>query len=336
MGARTSRALPGQMRAVVLDEGGRETRVVETELPRPGPGQLLVEVRAAPINPSDLAHMKGRYAHTVGAAQLGFEGAGVVVATGPGALAAWMLGRRVSFYCPAGGSWATHAVVDVANAYELAGGQGFEEGATGLANPLTAMMFLDAVRQHSARAVVLTAGASAIARMFARVLEAEGVLVLLVVRREEQAAALRAESDRYLVLNQTDPGFEAALAELAKLHGVRLCFECVGGELLETVLRALPSRSQVYLYGVLSMRKTALDCIELLFKSCAVRGFHLKHYAAQLPLQRKLRVYLDFLRFRRRGLFATPVSRRFALAELPAAVAHYKANMSAGKVLLLP
>ncbi|MCG8535433.1 MAG: hypothetical protein MI808_10090 [Pseudomonadales bacterium] len=61
----------------------------EVPVPIPGPGQVLIKVSRGSMNPNDLYHIKGVYSSTFDYPYprgVGFEGAGVVVASGPGIL----------------------------------------------------------------------------------------------------------------------------------------------------------------------------------------------------------------------------------------------------------
>jgi len=94
--------LPSVMQAVVVQryEPGLSGLIVQSvPVPQPGPGQVLVQMRAAPINPSDMMFVQGLYGFTKPAPVVaGFEGAGVVVAK---ALALWSPQGLVC--CPASG-----------------------------------------------------------------------------------------------------------------------------------------------------------------------------------------------------------------------------------------
>ncbi|MDD7540726.1 MAG: zinc-binding dehydrogenase [Mobiluncus porci] len=62
-----------------------QPRVVEVERPKPGPGEVLIEVRAAGVNRADLLQVAGHYPSPPGAPDtLGLETAGVVVEVGEG------------------------------------------------------------------------------------------------------------------------------------------------------------------------------------------------------------------------------------------------------------
>ena len=93
------------------------------EVPKPGPGQVLIKVEAAVINPSDLYMMRGDYGGTFEYPLVpGAEGSGTVVGYGGGWMAWSLMGKRVGFTRPAekggkyskGGSYAEYCVT---NAY---------------------------------------------------------------------------------------------------------------------------------------------------------------------------------------------------------------------------
>src|SRR5512143_1964356 len=79
--------LPAQMTVVAISKpGGPEVLIPEQRaLPVPGPGELLVKVKAAGVNRPDVAQRSGAYPPPPGASDLpGLEIAGEVVATGSG------------------------------------------------------------------------------------------------------------------------------------------------------------------------------------------------------------------------------------------------------------
>ena len=91
--------LPDQMTAVVLDSysGVDALRVEQRKVPEPNQNEVLVRVAASPINPSDLAFLEGRYGFECAPPVVpGGEGSGTVVATGPGMISRYFLGKRVA------------------------------------------------------------------------------------------------------------------------------------------------------------------------------------------------------------------------------------------------
>jgi NADPH2:quinone reductase len=95
------------MRAIVADGEGR-LKVVEREVPQPGPGEVLVKVAAAGINRPDVLQRRGMYPPPPGAPDiLGLEVAGEVVAAGQDDEA--LIGHKVCALV-AGGGYAEYCV----------------------------------------------------------------------------------------------------------------------------------------------------------------------------------------------------------------------------------
>src|SRR5438874_4644546 len=136
--------IPETMRAVELRSygGGADSVVVaEKPVPRPGNGQVLVRVAAAPVNPSDLSFLRGTYGHTKRLPVVpGFEGSGEVVAAGGGLLARLLLGRRVACAAPpdGDGTWAEFMLAEASYCIPLRKATDTEHAATMIVNPFTA------------------------------------------------------------------------------------------------------------------------------------------------------------------------------------------------------
>ena len=75
--------------------------------------------------------------------------------------------------------------------------------------------------------------------------------IVNVVRRAEQAAALKAIGAEHVVVT-ADADWDAQLAALVKSLKVSLAFECVAGGMSGKIVSIMPKRSLTYIYGRLS------------------------------------------------------------------------------------
>src|SRR5688500_8934417 len=119
------------MRAVVITHaGGPEALAIrDVELPQPGPGEILVRVRATALNRADVLQREGRYPAPPGAPPdiPGLEFAGEVAANGSGATR-WPVGARV-FGIVGGGSYAEHLVTSQDTVAEIPAGMSWVDAA---------------------------------------------------------------------------------------------------------------------------------------------------------------------------------------------------------------
>jgi NADPH:quinone reductase-like Zn-dependent oxidoreductase len=339
-----STTIPTTMRAVELRayDGKLESlALVEKPVPAPGPGQVLVRVAAAPINPSDLMFVRGLYGFKKELPVVpGFEGSGTVVAGGGGLLARLLEGRRVA--CAAAspdirdGTWAEYVVTPARLSVPLRRDVDLEQAAMMLVNPLSAWALLDIARRAGHRAVVQTAAASALGRMVIRLGHRFAVTVLNIVRRPEQVEQLRAlgaAADR--VLNSTDSDFDRRLKESCGRFGTTLGFDAVGGELTACLLKAMPPHSRILVYGALSQEACRVDPSSLIFEGKRVEGFWLSQWLRDRSLIGQLRLARQVQRLLPTE-FKSDVQARFPLSAVAEALNRYTTNMSAGKVLLMP
>src|SRR6185436_17643244 len=121
--------VPEKMRAVVLSEYREDVgkaiaglTVQERPVPKPGRGQVLVKIEAAPCNPSDLLLLQGKYGSLKTLPTVpGWEGGGTVVESGGGWLAGWLRGKRVACGLQGNrdGSWAEYALANATECIPL-------------------------------------------------------------------------------------------------------------------------------------------------------------------------------------------------------------------------
>lgn len=325
------------MQAVFLPGPGEPLALGEMPVPQPGPGQVLIKIAASPINPSDLSFLQGQYGVKKAYPSVpGFEASGTVVAAGKGPLPRFWLGKRVA--CAADdrlpGAWAEYMVTSAQRCVPLLRAVPDEQGSMLLANPLTALAFFDRIKKEKIKGVVANAAASALGRMIIRLGRQRGVAVIAVVRREEQVNELM-QLGATACFNSQATDFEARLAEATAKHQATLLLDAVAGELSQQVLRAMPRRSQAWVYGNLSLSEIGVASRTLIFEEKRIEGFWLSQVLARKSFWQ---AFLDTQRVQRLldGVLDTQVQGRFGLAEAQMGVAQYKAQMSQGKVLIMP
>jgi NADPH:quinone reductase-like Zn-dependent oxidoreductase len=188
------------LRSQVRSTGRLELFFLREDLPDPGAGEIVLQVEAAPINPSDimllfgpadwsalrsqgegfdrvvsapipadqLAGVKGR--HDLPLA-VGNEGAGLVIAAGPGA--EHLLGKRVAAFV--GGLYAQYRLLPAQDVLVLPDEVPARAGASAFVNPLTALGMVETMRREGHSALIHTAAASNLGQMLVRVTAADGI-----------------------------------------------------------------------------------------------------------------------------------------------------------------
>ena len=316
------------MLAVVLDEKDEFPRVDRIPVLQPGPGQVLVRMAAAPINPSDIGFLKGSYGFQKPFPNVpGFEGSGIVFAAGPGLLPQILKGRRVVCSAPSGGTWAEYLVTSASTCFPLGRHLSFEQGATLIVNPMTALAFFEIAKRDKHTAIVSNAAASALGRMILRLGRTYRVPVIHIVRRQEQAELLRSIGGQH-VLNSSDPDFPNQLGLLSKHLKATLLLDPVG-EQTRQYLNAMPKGSVALLYGSLSGKN-----IDPPPSNQQLAGFFLPNWIARRNI---LQLLMDIQRVQRLATneFRTTIQKRFPLSAIKQALELYQVNPTAGKVLLV-
>ncbi|HEV3468275.1 MAG TPA: zinc-binding dehydrogenase [Pyrinomonadaceae bacterium] len=333
-------SIPAAMRAVELrsyEEGEGGLSVVERPVPSPRRGEVLVRIAAAPVNPSDLMFVRGLYGHRKRLPVVpGFEGSGVVVASGGGLLGSYLKGRRVACAAPleGDGTWAEYMRVPAAQCIPLRKGVETEHAASMIVNPFTAWALMELARRSGARAVVQTAAASALGRMVVRLGRSQGVEVISVVRRDEQVRLLQTEGARH-VLNSEAADFDERLRELCARLRATVAFEAVAGELTGRVLRAMPEGGRAVVYGALSQAGCVVDPRSLIFESKRVEGFWLSQWLLGRNALRRILVAGKVQRLLA-GELKTEVRARLPLERAAEGLRRYQREMTGGKIILVP
>jgi len=294
--------------------------------PKPGPGQVLVRMRRAAVNPSDIAFVQGFYGQSrVQGQPAGFEGVGTVIDAGPGMMGRFLKGKDVAFYVTPDGSgtWAEYAVTQAALALPLKKGVQDRDAAGLIVNPVTAAAMLEMV--HEGDAFVFSAAASQLGKLVASLARDQRKKMIALVRRAEPVDALRSLGAAH-VLNEADPGFAAALEDVLAKEKPVIFLDAVAGAASAQVHKAMGNNARWIIYGKLDLSPAEiLDPSEMIFRNKSVEGFWTTGWARKTSFLRKLRVFGEVQNRFRDGRWATDVSAELpletAIERLPQALA---------------
>ncbi|QCB47224.1 zinc-binding dehydrogenase [Hydrogenophaga sp. PAMC20947] len=290
-----------QLRTLVKPEGSLELSLVEVPTQAPGPDEVVVQIQAAPINPSDIGLLFGAADMSTAkasgtperpvvtaniperlmpamAARLGQslpagnEAAGVVVAAGSSPAAQALLGKMVAVL--GGEMYAQYRTIAVNQCLPLPQDATAAEGASCFVNPLTALGMTETMRREGHKALVHTVGASNLGQMLNRICIQDGIGLVNIVRKPEQAALLREQGATH-ICDSSSPTFIADLTTAIEQTGATLAFDAIGGgKLAGQILNCMEvaiSRGakeynrygsyvlkQVYVYGGLDLSPTEI------------------------------------------------------------------------------
>jgi NADPH2:quinone reductase len=328
---------PSTMQAVQLDKPNGNLTLREIPVPRPQAGQVLVRMAAAPINPSDLGSLSGlSYS---GKRQFpftpGLEGSGTVIEAGAGMMSRLLNGRRVacSALLTGDGTWAEYMVTSAQLCIPLNKDVSFEQGATLLVNPLSALAIMEIAQRGKHRAIVSTAAASALGGMVLHLGKRYNIPVIHVVRRQAQADWVRGLGGEY-VLNSSDADFIEQLRTLTHKLKATLLLDAISGSMTQQLAEAAPFGSTILLYSRLSDEACIIDARTALVKDLHFDGWFLPNWLGKKNLIQVLQ-----LSQQAQSLLGTdlrsPIHKRLPLAKAQKGLETYVNNMSAGKIFLV-
>ena len=244
-----------ELRSLVTSQGVLELSLHDVPVPTPDADQVLVQVEASPINPSDLGllvasadmttatvagtperpvvtasvregTLDGLSARLDASLPVGNEGAGTVVAAGSSPAAQALLGRTVGIV--GGAMYTQYRVVDAASCLVLPEGTTAKDGASNFVNPMTALGMVETMRSQGHSGLVHTAAASNLGQMLVKLCLKDGVPLVNIVRKPEQEELLRSLGAVH-VCNSASASFATDLTEALKATSATLAFDAIGG-----------------------------------------------------------------------------------------------------------
>ena len=366
-----------ELRSEISAQGQLKLSLVDVALDAPGADEVIVKVEAAPINPSDLGLLlgpadvatakpggtdthpelvmqvpaerlggvKGRLDQSMA---VGNEGAGTVVAAGPGAEA--LVGKRVGML--GGGMYTQYRKLKTRDVVALPDGASAADGASMFVNPLTALGFVETARMEGHKAIIHTAAASNLGQMLVKLCKDEGVPLVNIVRSAEQAKILTDLGAEHVV-DSTDPDFHTKLVDAIAATEAFLAFDAIGGgKLVNQILAAMEAAAlrvggpaqgpygsrqfkQVYIYGGLSTEPTVIT--RGVGMQWGVGGFLVSYFLERVGAEETRRLR-EKVGAEITTTFASAYTQRISLEEAvqPDVIRAYHRKATGEKYLVMP
>ncbi len=334
------------MRAYELQAPGIDSlAIAERPSPKPGPGQVLVRIRAASLNYRDLLIARGGYGRGMKPLPLVplSDGAGEVVETGAG-VTRLQVGDRVAgnffqtwvdgpFEADKGGS-ALGGAIDGVLAEEVLFEQGaavkfpdalsYEEAATLPCAAVTAWVGLVELGKLAQGETVLAMGTGGVSIFALQIAKGIGARVLLTSSDDKKLARGKALGADGIINYKTTPGWDVRARELTGGRGVDHILEVGGASTQATSLGALRDGGHLTLVGLLGGDRADREAAEKNDRGIRVDSVYVgsaRHFEA-------LSAFIE-----RTGLRPV-VDRVFSFEQAKEAYRHLESGRHFGKVVI--
>ncbi len=315
-----------------VEPGGPENLVVgEASTPVPGPGEVLVAVRACGVNRADLLQRQGHYPPPPGVSDvIGLEVSGTVAALGDG-VDGWTPGEDCVALL-AGGGYAEYVAVPVGQVMRPPAGVDLVSAAGLPEVAATVVSNFQHVHLAAGETVLIHGGSGGIGTFATQYAKAIGARVIVTAGTPaKRDLCLNLGADVALDYHED---WVVALKEATDRHGADVILDVMGAAYLESNVAALALDGRLVIIGLQGGRKGTLDVSRLLNKRGTVTATSLRFR----PLAQKAAICADIASrvwpLVAAGTIKQPPQTRFTFAEAADAHRLLESGESTGKILL--
>ncbi len=317
--------------------GGPEVLELEDlPVPEPGPGEVLLRVKAIGLNRAECVFRKGQYLdQPILPSGLGYEASGLVEAVGPNvdsALIGQIRSTVPAFHMSQYGVYGEVAIVPASALAAYPESLSFEEGTSIWMQYLTAWGALCHFGHLTAGDfVVIPAASSSVGLAAIEITRAEGATAIALTRTSDKRQALL-DFGAHHVIATDEEDLVARIREITAGKGARLTFDPVGGPTFEKLVQAAAQTGILFEYGALSRDPTPLPLFNLLFKHLTIRGYTLFEITLDPALRQQGEAYI-YQRLAS-GHFKPHIAKTFLLSDIVAAQRYMESNQQIGKIVV--
>ena len=321
------------MRAVVCHEFGPIEKLVVEDLadPVPGPGEVLINVRAAGVNFPDGLMVRGEYQMKPPRPFTpGNEVAGIVAAIGPD-VAQLHIGQRVVSLCGLGG-FAECVVAPENRTLPIPDAMTFETAGGFMLVYGTSMHALaDKARMKAGETLLVLGAAGGVGLAAVEIGAAMGMRVIAAASTDEKLALARAHGAD-LGINYTTSDLKAECKRLVPA-GVDVVYDPVGGPMTEAAVRGMAWGGRLLVIGFANGEIPKLALNLLLLREGEAIGVFWGAFTQRFP-ERHAENTAQLMRWFEEGKLRPHVGGAYGLDHVHDALADVMERRAHGKIVL--
>ncbi|MGI5524541.1 NAD(P)H-quinone oxidoreductase [Micromonospora sp. CA-259024] len=321
------------MRAITIPQPGGPDALVWAEVPdpEPGPGEVIVNVRASGVNRADLLQRQGHYPPPPGApAYLGLECSGVITVVGP-EVAGWAVGQQVCALL-AGGGYAERVAVPAGQLLPVPACDPVDAAALPEVACTVWSNLVQVGRLSVGDTLLVHGGGSGIGTFAIQLGAALGATVLTTARAAKHPRLRELGASHTIDYQEQD--FAEEVRRATDGRGADVILDIMGASYLGRNVAALATGGRLVVIGMQGGRKAELDLGALLTKRASVAATSLR----ARPLAEKAEIVQgvrdEVWPLVEAGTIRPVVDRRLPMAEAAEAHRLVESNEHFGKVLL--
>jgi NADPH2:quinone reductase len=323
------------MRAVICRAWGEveSLTIDDVPAPTPGPGQVLIDVKATGINFADSLMVAGRYQTRPPLPfSPGLEAAGVVAACGEGVTRV-APGHRVMAILAYGGL-AEKALADEVETFPVPDRMSFDEaGAFPIAYISSHVAIRWQGRLEAGETLLVLGAAGGVGLTAVEIGRAMGARVIAAASTEEKLHVARERGADDTINYATEKLTDRVMA-LTDGKGADVCFDPVGGNLFDAALSSLGWGGRFLLVGFVG-GVPQIPANRLLVKNRAALGSSLRYFRWHAP-DKLARTVAELLDWYRDGKLTPCITHRLPLERSVEAIRLLTERKAHGKIIVVP
>ena len=312
--------------------GGPEVLTFEdVAVGTPGPGEVLLRQHAIGVNFIDIYQRSGLYKLASFPATLGSEGAGEVVAVGPG-VEALKIGDRVA-YASAPGGYAEERLVPADKLVKLPQGIAYETAAAMMLQGMTVRYLLrETYKVNSETVMLLHAAAGGVGLIACQWAHALGATIIGTVGSDEKAELAKANGCTHAI-NTKREDFVARVKELTGGRGCDVVYDSVGKDTFPKSLDCLKPKGLWVSFGNSSGPVPPFELTALKGSLFATRPSLFAYTATREDLEQNAAELFEMVSS---GKIKISINHRYPLRDAASAHRDLEARRTTGSIILVP
>lgn len=303
----------------------------------PAAGEVLIQMKTIGLNRADTMFRRGTYIEkAVFPSRLGYEGAGVVLATGEG-VKQFSAGDNVSVLPSDSlarfGTCADKLLIPESYLVHKPDSLSWEEASSVWMQYLTAWGgIMHAGEVTKGASVLVTAASSSVGLAAVQIAQAAGARVIastLTVEKKERLLALGVKD---VIASEDEPDLYQAIVSRLGGEYLDVAFDAVGGPQIEHIAQAMSVKGRMVIHGALSPDVTPFPLRLALRKSLTMRGFLFLEVLNDPAIREKAKRFI--LSGMGAGFLKPQIDKCFKFEELREAHQYLESNQQLGKIIV--